>query len=92
MGSPVIRYLARHGVEDAQLTWFRENAVRPDVIGVNCYPALSTWTYDVDGKRGLVEAGAGGLAEVMRGYHDRFGLPMAITETARIADVDHRLA
>ena len=94
---PLRSYLATHGVTDAELSWFVENAVTPDVVGVNYYPAFTTVRYvdggGTDGTGGTapVEAGTAGLRDLLALYWERYGLPLAVTETSRGGSVDSRL-
>lgn len=83
-------YLTGHGVTEEQLTWFRANPVFPDVIGVNYYPGFTTVRY-VDGKTEPVEAGVVGLRDLLQLHVDRYGLPVAVTETSRGGDVPSRV-
>lgn len=77
-------YLIENGADGAQLQRFVEHPVVPDVLGVNYYPGFSRQEYDeATGRSVPVEAGKQGLLEHVRHYHERYGLPMAITETSR---------
>jgi beta-glucosidase len=87
---PLRGYLAEHGVTDAELDWFEANAVTPDVVGVNYYPGFTTITY-VDGEVQPVEAGTTGLRDLLTLYSERYGLPLALTETSRGGAVEARL-
>lgn len=83
-GHPLRDYLIEHGAQEAQLQAFTEHPAIPDVLGVNYYPSFSRQAYDEATGRSLpVEAGKQGLLEHVRQYHERYGLPMAITETSR---------
>lgn len=83
-------YLTGHGVTEAELAWFRANAVVPDVIGVNYYPGFTTVRY-VDGAILPVEAGTHGLRDLLTLHLDRYGLPVAVTETSRGGSVESRV-
>ncbi|SEE20770.1 family 1 glycosylhydrolase [Ruania alba] len=76
-------HLREHGVTDEKLAWFRENAKTPDVMGVNYYPGFTTLSFDSDGAEVPGEGGVEGLVELVRAYHERYGFPIAITETSR---------
>ncbi|WP_448073210.1 family 1 glycosylhydrolase [Georgenia yuyongxinii] len=80
---PMHEYLVRHGASAADLAVLRRDAVTPDVVGVNYYPAFTTQAVDASGREAPVEAGTDGLVDLLRAYHDRYGLPLAITETSR---------
>ena len=88
---PLRSYLAAHGVTDADLAWFAENAVVPDVVGVNYYPAFTTVRYLDSGATEPVEAGTTGLRELLTLYWERYNLPLAVTETSRGGSVELRL-
>ena len=78
---PLAGYLAEHGVTDADLAWFAEHRVRPDVLGVNYYPMWSTIEYD--GESGVErDDGVDGLADVLRVYAERYAVPVMVTETS----------
>ncbi|RFA10267.1 hypothetical protein B7R54_14410 [Subtercola boreus] len=87
---PLHNYLGTHGVTDADLDWFRRNAVFPDVIGVNYYPGFTTVEY-VGNTIIPIEAGTTGLRELLALYYDRYQLPLALTETSRGGPVESRL-
>ncbi|WP_448059236.1 family 1 glycosylhydrolase [Cellulomonas hominis] len=80
---PLAGYLLAHGARPADLAALRRDAVLPDVMGVNYYPGFSTMQVDVDGHEHPVESGTEGLRELLHAYHDRYGLPLAVTETSR---------
>jgi len=84
-------WLRSHGAPAARLEWFAENAVQPDIVGVNYYPAFTTISY-ADGVAQPVEAGTDGLEDLLRTYHQRYGRPLFVTETSRNGTVDERLA
>ena len=95
---PLRSYLAAHGVTDAELSWFASNAVVPDVVGVNYYPGFTTVRFVEDGGgsgatagTAPVEAGTAGLRDLLSMYWERYGLPLAVTETSRGGSVDSRL-
>ena len=91
-GHPLRGFLASHGVADDELAWFRDNAVRPDVIGVNYYPAWTRMSFDEFGGEVPLDGGVEGFEEIIRLYFDRYGLPLAITETSRSESVEARVA
>ncbi|HMN28254.1 MAG TPA: family 1 glycosylhydrolase, partial [Caldilineaceae bacterium] len=71
---PLHVYLQLEGVTSADLTWFRDHAVRFDVLGVNFYP----WSYGelTPGKHGKLyrvrrRVPGAALAEVLREAHTR---------------------
>jgi len=80
---PLRQYLTEHGVQDNELDWFEQNLVRPDLIGVNYYPAWTTMSFDELGAEVPIDAGTAGLAEMLRLYYERYNIPLALTETSR---------
>lgn len=101
---PLVGHLRAHGVGDAELAWFAEHAVRPDVLGVNYYPHVSTVDVSgppladpLDGPRPsswpVTYAGPAALEDLLRTWHARYpGVPLALTETGDPGDVDRRVA
>ena len=90
---PLAAHLRRHGVEDRDLEWFRDQAVAFDVFGANFYP----WSYNRlvgEGQsktRQVARATSGERIElVLREAHQRSGLPVMITETSAKAPLAGR--
>jgi beta-glucosidase len=86
---PLLDYLLAHGVAESQLAWHREHTAPPDVMGVNFYPHLSTGAVasgvdDAPPPRG--ESGTDGLESVLRRFHERYDVPVMLTETSARAD------
>lgn len=81
---PMWEYLVTNGASEGQLAAFAANGLRPDVLGINYYPGFTRQAFDAATGRSVpVEAGREGLVEQVRTYHERYGLPLAITETSR---------
>ena len=99
-GHPLLAQLRSGGVSDARLTWFRDNAVQPDVMGVNYYPLNSTEVFEAGvhhrggfaDPRPTFDAGADGLREVLSGYAARYGAPVMLTETCVTGSVAERIS
>ena len=104
---PLATSLARTGISDERLTWFREHAVQPDIMGVNYYPRHSTQLMEegITHAGGFVDPwpvhddGVAGLAELLHTYADRYGAPVMLTETCvtdtpevRVAWLDESVA
>lgn len=89
--SPIRPYLAEHGVTDADLEWFRRNAVAPDVVGVNYYPHFSMGRVE-DGVWTPLHAGARGLRSLLEAYADRYGAPIIVTETSLVGTPEEKIA
>lgn len=85
-------YLQEHGVSDRDLEWFCTHAVKFDVYGANFYP----WSYSPMIERSqrihfVRHATAGSaLGQVLRMVHDRYQMPIMVTETSAHANVAGR--
>lgn len=86
-------YVCQHGATEADFDWFRRNAVTFDLFGANFYP----WSYSElklrkDGSTQQITGGASGdtLAVVLRDVHQRYRMPMLVTETSAKADIAGR--
>jgi beta-glucosidase len=95
---PLCARLRGH-LSDDELAWFRENAVHPDVMGVNYYPRHSTEEFEPGvhhlggfaDPRPSVDRGVEGLRDALAGYADRYGAPTMVTETCVTGSVGDRL-
>lgn len=93
-GHALLGLLRGHGVGDDTLTWFSENAVHPDVMGVNYYPRHSTEVFErgVHHAGGFVDPrptrddGVSGMVEALCRYAERYGAPVMLAETSVTAD------
>ncbi len=94
---PMRPYLQRHGVSDADLTWFVEHQVHPDVLGINYYPHVSTVDVSDTGpvaapeRWGVRPGGVDGLVDTLRRWDVRYPYPLYLTETCDPGDVDRRV-
>lgn len=86
-------YLRSHGTTDAELDWFRKNAVTFDFFGANFYP----WSYSElrqgsDGSTKSVTGEISGnkIALVIRAAYERHHMPLIITETSANRDIPGR--
>lgn len=94
-GHPLYRYLRDHGAQEHDLSWFRDHAVSFDVFGANFYPwSYTRLTMDPRGraKRAAQRTPGDTISLVLRDAHQRYGLPVMVTETSAIADVEGRAA
>lgn len=83
---PLTGWLRNHAVPASMLEWFRENAVRPDIIGYNMYPMFSE-KHVRRGAKGAMEVNirpcwVETFSELTQMYARRYGLPVMCTETA----------
>lgn len=96
---PLLPLLRAHGTSDETLAWFAENAVQPDVMGVNYYPRHSTELFEsgIHHSGGFADPrptrddGVEGLTEMLRTYAARYGAPVMLAETCVTDDVATRL-
>ncbi|MFB3978679.1 family 1 glycosylhydrolase [Microbacterium proteolyticum] len=96
----LLPFLLAHGLDDDALTWFADNAVQPDVMGVNYYPRHSTELFESGIHHGggfadprpTRDDGVEGLEEMLRTYAERYGAPVMLAETCVTDDVPTRLA
>lgn len=87
-------------IPDIELQWFRDNAVQPDVMGVNYYPRHSTELFEAGVHHGggfadprpSVDRGAEGLREALEAFASRYGAPVMVTETCVTGSVEERIA
>lgn len=83
---PLFPWLIRNGTPPATLRAIAERPVRLDVMGLNFYPQWSTHQLYVrrSGRVGIrsCEQDGAGLAELIEGYYERYGLPVMVTETS----------
>ena len=86
-------WLEQQGVQLNTLERLRTGAIVPDVLGLNYYPELSCRELIRQGGSTVhvaQDGGVEGLAAVLRRFHERYSLPLMITESAVEGDVGHR--
>jgi beta-glucosidase/6-phospho-beta-glucosidase/beta-galactosidase len=87
-------WLLRHGVSEAQLEWFRANAVELSLIGINLYPmfTLKVAQRTASGRlRWRMPYASGALVEQVGSmYWERYHAPLFISETASVGGVARR--
>ena len=86
-------FLCSHAVTDAELEWFRRNAVTFDFFGANFYP----WSYgelrkEPNGSIRYVSGEISGdkIDIVLREVYKRYQIPIMITETSANKTISHR--
>jgi beta-glucosidase len=97
---PLAAYLRRFGFADEDFAWHREHLARPDVMGVNYYPAISTEVFEQgvahtggpSDPRPRVDEWTDGLADVLTRWHRRYDVPVFLTETCYTGTVEQRLS
>jgi beta-glucosidase len=88
-------WLLDHGITEERLSSLSDGGQRPDVIGVNYYPELSArdlTLYEQKVVGVTFNAWTAGLDSIIRGFVDRYQLPVLVSETAVEGDDDHRVA
>jgi hypothetical protein len=92
---PLYDWLKRFGATDADLEHFQARGVDLPIIGINLYPMFSRKTL-VKTKRGLRVQMPYASAEIVerlgRMYHERYGAPVMISETASLGAIRRRRA
>jgi beta-glucosidase/6-phospho-beta-glucosidase/beta-galactosidase len=91
---PLYRWLLKFGASEADLDSLREIAVVPDVIGANMYPMFSRREVSRQGGRTKFRAPYGDrsmVKEICRGFYERYGRPVMISETATRGSVQRRV-
>ena len=90
--SPLWGYLQQHGVTAQEIEWFRQNGVKPDILGVNYYTISGGELKR--GENGAVSMTLGlpasDLLDVYRQAWERYHLPLMLTETALVAGLPER--
>jgi beta-glucosidase len=88
---PLYDYLSNNGFSDEDFAFFREHVTEPDIVGINYYPHMSTTEFLRDGGRRNAWSGAGGMEELARDFHARYGKPIFWTETSVPGTVEARV-
>jgi len=92
---PLRAWLADNGLGDDALAWFQAHAGALPAIGMNLYPMFTRKVLSRDA-RGLrirmPYASAGLITDLGRLYHQRYGCPLWISETASVGAVRRRRA
>ncbi|TDE03400.1 family 1 glycosylhydrolase [Jiangella asiatica] len=96
---PLTGFLTANGFTDDDLAWSAANTARPDVMGVNYYPALSTEILGEESHVGTLadprprrDDWTGGLADVLTKFARRYECPVFLTETCVTGSVEERLS
>ena len=87
-------WLVRNGASPDAIDELEQNAVDIDVIGLNFYPQWSTKLMYID-KRGRLafsetEPEGDGFKELITHYHERYKVPVMITETSAVGSDEVR--
>lgn len=94
-GHELRKWLIEQGTDESRLDALVGGAVTPDVIGVNYYPELSARQlarYDGKVVGVTFNAWTQGLESIIRGFSDRYRLPILVSETAVEGDDEHRIS
>ncbi|WP_246505016.1 family 1 glycosylhydrolase [Microvirga antarctica] len=87
-------WLLQQGATEAELAWFGENAIDLPLIGLNLYPMFTQKRLQREGQ-GRVRirqpyASGDLVARLGRLYHERYSVPLIISETASMGSVAKR--
>lgn len=93
---PLFSWLLRNGAAPDDLIHLQDNRIPLDILGMNFYPQWSTKQIYID-KRGRIafretEPEGGGFSELIRHYHERYKVPIMITETSAVGSNETRLS
>ncbi len=88
-------WLVRNGASPDTLVELQENKISLDIIGMNFYPQWSTKQIYLDNRGRIafreIEPEGDGFSELIRQYHDRYKVPIMITETSAVGSDDVRM-
>lgn len=87
-------WLVRNGASPDDLRELQNNKISLDVLGMNFYPQWSTKQLYLDTRGRIafreVEPEGNGFAELIRDYHNRYQVPIMITETSAVGSDEVR--
>ncbi len=88
-------WLVRNGAAPDTLLDLQKNKISIDVVGMNFYPQWSTKQIYLD-KKGRIafretEPEGDGFSELIRHYHERYQVPIMITETSAVGSEEVRM-
>lgn len=87
-------WLVRNGTDPEVIADLEKRKISLDVIGLNFYPQWSTKQLYIDSKGRLcfreTEQEGGGFGEMIRKFHDRYQVPVMITETSAVGSDEIR--
>ncbi len=96
-GHPLYKWITDHGVSGQDLDWYGENAIEPDIIGINYYPQFSVnaiirETIEQEHIPQPVPGSAKELIEIAADMFQRYRKPIFITETSYRGTIEERIA
>ena len=87
-------WLVRNGASPDALDEIGRNPIHIDVVGLNFYPQWSTKLMYIDSRGRLAfsetEPEGDGFKELIRHYHERYNVPVMITETSAVGSDEVR--
>jgi beta-glucosidase len=87
-------WLVRNGTHPEHIADLEKHKITLDVIGLNFYPQWSTKQLYIDSRGRLgfreTEQEGEGFGELIRKYHERFRVPVMITETSAVGSDEIR--
>jgi beta-glucosidase len=93
-GHSLYEWVTRNGVSEGDLDWFVDNALDLEIIGINLYPLFSQKILKRSPHvRIRMPYASGEIAgKLARMYHERYDVPIFISETASLGSVKRRSA
>jgi beta-glucosidase len=93
-GHSLAAWLLRNGLSEDNLAWFDRNALELDLIGLNMYPLFSQKVLKRSPtlRTRMPYADGSIVTRLARLYHERYGVPVFISETASLGSVARRRA
>ena len=85
-------WLLKNGITDRDLSWFQENAIDLEIIGINLYPLFSQKVLSRSPHVRIKMPYASGVIveQLARLYFDRYRVPIFVSETASLGTVKRR--
>ena len=87
-------WLVRNGASPDSLNELQQSRISLDVLGLNFYPQWSTKQLYINNRGRIAfqetEQEGNGFAELIRKYHDRYQVPVMITETSAVGSNEVR--
>jgi beta-glucosidase len=91
-GHSLYAWLIKNGVKEKDLAWFTENAIDLEIIGINLYPLFSrkVLVRSPHLRIKMPYSDATIVERLARLYHDRYQVPIFISETASLGSIERR--
>jgi beta-glucosidase len=91
-GHSLYPWLIKNGVTEKDLAWFTENAIDLEIIGINLYPLFSrkVLVRSPHLRIKMPYSDATIVERLARLYHDRYQVPIFVSETASLGSIERR--